>query len=215
MEEQASFETRSVLAPRRARLARLALILPAIAIVAAVAAGLSGRLSDPATAAAPDPTTVAAPSPTSEPAFPAQVLGINVRRLDALPRGLGRDEIFAIAGWYVTTSITDCPSVVVIRHDAALPEIRPDVDPSAYCDRSGVLFASRPDPDRREDPGVAAVAVKVALGVRMPPGLETVGTGATELVVLGHFAESAEDCQITVDCSRVLVVDHVGWTPDA
>jgi hypothetical protein len=237
MDEQASFEARAVLAPRRARLARLALLLPAVALVATAWAGVNGAPSDQATAEISGPTAVAAPSLTVEGStpgvapgvgrqqYPAQVIGLDVQRLDdVLPRGLGRDEVIAVAGWYVATAITDCPRLVVIRRQGSLPEVRRDFDELAFCDRSGVLYASRPDLDERlprnnlednrsKNAGLPAVAVTLVVGVVVPRELEMIGAESTEVVVVGRFIESGDRCRDLAGCRRELVVDHVAWTP--
>ena len=62
MDEQVAFETRAVLAPRRARLSRLALLVPALALVATAWAGLSGRSEQDSRAGQ---TAAAASRPTS------------------------------------------------------------------------------------------------------------------------------------------------------
>jgi hypothetical protein len=209
MDEQASFEARAVLAPRRARVARLALLLPVIGLVAIAWAGLSGPRSDKATTDITDPTAVAAPSLTVDAPYPAQVIGLDVQRLDDVqPRGLGRDDVIAVAGWYVATAITDCPPLAAIYREGSLPEVRGDADELAFCVRSGVLFASRPDA------GVPSVTVTVVVGVVVPPKLEMIGTDATEVVVVGRFVESGDGCGAPAGCRRELLVDHVAWTPD-
>jgi hypothetical protein len=202
MEERASFEARAVLGPRRARLARLTLLLPAVALVAITWAGLSGPRSDQATADITDPTASAA-APTARPQPPAQVVGLPVQRLDDIqPLGLGRDQVIAVAGWYVATAVTDCPPLAAIYRKGSLPEVRGDADSWAFCDRSGVLYASQPSLDEPPDRGDSAVAVALVIGVVVPPELEIIGAESTEVVVVGHFVD------------RELVVDHVAWTPD-
>lgn len=202
MEEQASFETRAVLAPRRARLARLALLLPALALVAVAWAGLSGAPSDTSTADVHDPTPMS---------YPGQVLGLPVHGLnDVLPRRLGSDDVVAIAGWYVPMAITDCPPLPAIYRDGALPFVRGDADTWAFCKRSGVLYAAAP-----QTAGVSAVATTLAVGIIAPLELETIGNDATEVVVLGRFVEAVPGCRGGDLCARQLVVDHVAWTPGA
>jgi hypothetical protein len=225
MDEQASFEAHAVLAPRRARLTRLGLLLPVVALVATAWAGVSGDRSDQATAENPGSTAVAAQSLPVEgstpavpgvrpPQNPAQVLGLAVQRLDDIrPRRLGRDDVIAVAGWYVATAITDCPPLAAIYREGSLPEVRGDADEWAFCDRFGVLYASRPDLD--ESPpsaGLAAVAVTLVVGVVVPPELEVIGADATEVVVVGRFVEPGDGCRVRLGCRRELVVDHVAWT---
>lgn len=229
MDEEATFEARAVLAPRRARLTRLALLLPVVALVAIAWAGLSGARSDKTTAAITDPTAVAAPSATpgvQRPEHPAQVVGLDVHRLDDVqPQSLGRDDVIALAGWYVATALTDCPPLAAIYREGALPEIRGDADTWAFCVRSGVLYASRPDLDERlptnnlnednrsNNGGLPSVAVTLAVGVVAPPELEMIGADATEVVVVGRFVEVGDGCGGPAGCRRELVVDHVAWTP--
>ena len=222
MDEQARFETRAVLAPRRPRLARLALLLPVAALVAIAWVGVSGGHPDQAATVLPDPTTAAAaslavegPTPAGTPGvgrphWPAQVLGLDVQRLkDIQPRGLGRDDVVVVAGWYVATEITDCPRLAALYRDGSLPEFRGDADELAFCKRSGMLYASRPDVDAR----LPAVDVAVTIGVIVPRELEVVGADATPVVVIGQFVESGDGCSVAAGCRSVLVVDHVAWTP--
>lgn len=219
MDEQASFEARPVLAPRRARLARLALLLPVVALVAIAWAGLSGAPSNLATADIPDPTALASPALTVlPPEHPAQVIGLAVRRLDDVqPRGLGRDDVIAVAGWYVPMAITDCPRLDAIYRDGALPYMRGDADRFAFCVRSGVLYASRPDLEdgRSGNTGLRAVAATLAVGIIAPPELELVGMDATEVVVVGRFVGFGDGCRVLATCRRELVIDHVAWTSGA
>jgi hypothetical protein len=137
-----------------------------------------------------------------------------VQRLDDIrPRRLGRDDVIAVAGWYVATAITDCPPLAAIYREGSLPEVRGDADEWAFCDRFGVLYASRPDLD--ESPpsaGLAAVAVTLVVGVVVPPELEVIGADATEVVVVGRFVEPGDGCRVRLGCRRELVVDHVAWT---
>lgn len=219
VDESASFETRAVLAPRRARSARLALLVPVVAFVAIAWAGLNGPRSGPTAALSPNPTTAPVPSLpvqaplTAEAPYPAEAIGLAVQRLGELQVGrLGFDAEVAIAGWYVPTSITDCPPLAAIYRDGALPYLRGDADKLAFCVRSGMLYPSRPDLPNGVPTGVA---VTVIAGVIMPLDLETVGANATQVVVLGRFAKSSDGCRTGVGCSRELVVDHVAWTPSA
>ena len=218
MDEEASFEARAVLAPRRARTARLALLVPVVAFVAIAWGGLSGNRSQPATAAAsPDPTTdaviAAVPTLLDEVAYPAQVIGIDVQPLGELQLGgIGFEEVVAIAGWYVPTAITDCPALAALYRDGALPYVRGDIDELAFCVRSGLLYPSRPDIPNGAPTGVA---VTVVVGVVMPLELEMVDERAIQVVVLGRFARIGDGCRLGIACSRELVVDHVAWTPGA
>lgn len=227
MDEQASFEARAVLPPRRARRSRAALLVPAIAFVVVAWAGLSGPRPDQSTARLPSPTAAAEPSPTAEVPYPERVIGLEVHQLDELPlRELGRNDVVAIAGWYRPTSISNCPAVAVIYRDGALPEIRPDVDALAYCDRSGILSADRPALSVRPPPkhhtddgtrhaGPSEVAVTFILGVKAPRAIELAGADATRVVLVAHVADVGDGCGTPAGCRRVLVVDYVGWTAGA
>lgn len=217
MDEQTSFEARPVLAPRRARRARLALLLPVVALVGIAWAGLNGAPANQATAELPTPTAVDAPS-VRPPELPAQVIGFDVKRLDEVQlQALDRNDVIAVAGWYVPMSITDCPPLAVLFRASAPPEVRGTVDGWAFCQRSGVLYASSPDiqDSWSGSAGLGAVAVTLGRGVMVPPELELIGTHATEVVVLGHFVESGDGCRGPAGCGRELVVDHLAWTPDA
>jgi hypothetical protein len=203
--EPTSFEARAILEPRRPRLARLALLLPVVALAAVAWAGMTGAPRDDRIADIPDTTAVAA-SPYPPPVHPDEVIGLAVHRLaDVQPRTLGRDDVIAITGWYVATAITDCPALAAIYRLGSLPYVRGDADELAFCVRLGVLYPSRPDPDdgRSENRRLAAVPVTIVVGVIMPPQLEMVGADPTEVVIVGRFAGSGAE----------LVVDHVAWTP--
>lgn len=236
MDEQASFEPQAVLAGPRAGWNRLAVVVPAIALAAIAWAGASGARSDQTVAGVPD-AAAAAPSiggnayPPSgavrAPRYPAQVIGFDVKRLDDVQaHGLGRDAPIAIAGWYVATAITDCPPLAAFYRAGSLPEVRRDiaaVDSWAFCDRSGVLYASRPALDGRmptddldnNQPavlGLPAVAVKMTTGVVVPPQLEMIGAAATPVVVVAHFVPSGGGpwCGSS-GCAQELVVDYLAW----
>lgn len=227
MDEQATFEARAVLPPRRARLSRAALLVPAVALVVVAWAGLSGPHADQSTVRLPSPSPAAEPSPTAEAPYPARVIGIEVHQLDELPLGeLGRNDVVAIAGWYRPTSISNCPAVAVIYRDGALPEIRPDVDALAYCDRSGILYAARPGvsirpllkhhtADGSRHAGPSKVGVTFILGVKAPREIELAGADATRVVLVAHVADVGDGCGTPAGCHRVLVVDYVGWTAGA
>ena len=237
MDHEATFEPRSVLGSRRAGWSRLRIVLPALALAATVWAGASGGRSDEKTTDEPGVVAVAAPSydanaprPSIAPAqaapYPAEVVGLEVQRLDSVQaRRLDRDAPVAVAGWYVATAITDCPRLAAIFRPARLPEVRGDTDTWAFCKRSGVLYASRPDLDERmptnnlednrsKEAGLPAVAVTLVIGVVVPQELENIGATATQVVVVGHFVESGSGCSAHAACSRELVVDHLAWAAD-
>lgn len=230
MDEEAGFEARAVLAPARRRRNRLVLALPAVALAALVLAGVSGPRQHRATAELPAATTLAqataviAPSPT--PAHPAAALGLPVHALDqVVPGQLGEDQVIALSGWYIATGVANCPPLAAIYRDGALPYLRGDADALAFCERSGVLYASPPDADGRLSTtshrndgsrvGPPAVDAKLAVGIIVPMGLEVIGATATEVVVIGRFVETGSRCGLPPGCHRGLVVDHVAWTPGA
>ena len=216
MTEPTTYEARAVLAPRRARLARLALLLPVVSLMAIAWAGFSGPHSDQATANIPDRTAGAAsssPVARSTPAIaPAEVIGLQVHRLDDVQTlSLSRDV--AVAGWYVATGITDCPSLPAIYRSGSIHEV-PEADQSAFCVRSGVLYASQPDVrvTQFESAGLPEVGVTIAVGVIVPPGLQMIRAPASEVIVVGRFVESGATCRVSIACPREFVVNHVAWT---
>jgi hypothetical protein len=211
MDEQASFEAQAVLAPRRARRSRLAIVVPALALAGIALAGYSGGRSDP-DAKPTDAAAVAPPSQTTAPLahavrYPAEVIGLDVHGLvDVQEQGLGLDAPVAIGGWYVATAITDCPPLDAFFRAGALPEVREDiatVDSWAFCRRTGVLYASRATYP------VAAVNATLITGVVVPPALEKIGGAATQVVLVAHFAP-AGGCR-GPRCVRELLVDYLGW----
>jgi hypothetical protein len=226
MGEPTKFEAHAVLGPRRARRSRLALLLPIVALIAIVWAGATGHRPDADTAVVPDATPIVATSATLEtaavgdqfggraPQVPEVALGLPVHGLDTIqPEKLRPDDVVAIRGWYVAMEITDCPPLDAIYKDGALPFLNGLTDQQAYCVRTGILYASEPNVEHARStlPGPTVIPVKVATGVVMPAQLEVIQPGATEVVVLGQFVESA-GCRTKVGCPE-LVVDHVAWAP--
>jgi hypothetical protein len=224
MDRRTTFETRAVLAGKGSRVRRVTLLVPALALVVTAWAGLSARPSATETPSAPnvaaathvdvgsDPASGAAAEGIS-PAFPREVVGLEVHGLaDIQTRTLTRDDVVAVSGWYVPTAIGDCPTP------------RDEPESLASCDRTGALFASRPNLSadslrnlveevRARNAGRSAVAATLAIGVVAPPELEAAGTTATPVVVVGHFVKSGETCIGRADCPRHLIVDHIAWTP--
>src|SRR5438552_14164684 len=161
MDPEATFAPQSVLGPRRSGWNRLGIVVPVLALVAALWAGASGAGSDRESAESPHAVAVASPSidvvpspaivvPPGAVRYPAQVIGLDVHRLDEVQaRGLRRDTPIAVAGWYALTEIADCPPLAAIYRAASLPDIRGDADEWAFCMRSGILYASRPNVDLR------------------------------------------------------------------
>ena len=227
MEEQATFEARAVLGPKRARRTRFALLVPALALVAIAWAGVSGARPNQSTAEAPDPTVEAAPRlnatvPTSTaPAVPgrprpAEVFGLDVQRLDDVqPGAFDRDDILVLTGWYVPKTITDCPQLAAIYRDGALPDVRGDTDVLAFCVRSGVLYTSHPD--LREDRFTEgrAVPATFVIGVQAPMEIETIGALPREVVFIARFVEGLPGCSAMAGCRPELLIDHVVWTAGA
>ena len=223
MDEQAAFETRAILPPGRARRSKLALVIPVAAFVMVALAGVSGRRDQPTTAERPTATADPVSGPAEASAvpdvtatqYPDQVLGLEVHRLDEVQLArLTRDDIIAIAGWYVALAITDCPSVVADLGDA-LPTSSLERDPWAFCERSGVLYAARTGLEQYDTIGPSAVPTLVIVGVRMPGRLEEVGAAPTQVVLLGHFVEASTACMGLGMCPSELLVDHLAWAPDA
>jgi hypothetical protein len=101
MDEQATFEPKAVLAPRRAGWNRLTIVVPALALAALAWAGANGGQSPQQVATATDAVAAVGPSPTLDtrgaPQYPTQTLGLKVKRLNEIdPLGLRRDEVVAI-----------------------------------------------------------------------------------------------------------------------
>jgi len=234
MDEQASFEPRSVLGSRRGRWNRLRVIVPALALASIAWIGFSGEHQggDVATGekVAKASSTAAVPSPADAPAspevaIPTQALGLAVHRLDSVqPEHLERGAVIAIAGWYVATAIAHCPPLDAFYRAGALPEVRGDiaaVDTWAFCERTGVLYAAQPVPDGHlptddldnNTPaalGLPAVATSMVIGVVAPPQLEKIGGAPTPVVVIGHFAPGP-NCPDRPACKPQLVVDYLPW----
>ena len=232
MDEQARFEARAVLTPRRGRWNRLAVAVPALALVAIAWAGVTGTRSASDVAQATDAVVVAAPSiAVPSPAialhqlagYPTRVVGLPVERLDEVQaQSFGRDTPVAVAGWYVATEITGCPPLAALYREGSLPEVRGDADSWAFCQRSGTLYGSRPDVEQHvpihnpagshsESAELSAVWVTMVIGVVVPRELEAIGTAATPVVLVGRFVESDAACSAPAGCGRQLVVDHVAW----
>ena len=234
MDEQTEFEARAVLSRKRTRWSRFAILVPALALVATAWAGLSGRSerndagASQAAAATSDtspnapPSLTAARPPKQQP--PGEVLGLDVRALDEVdPDGFERDEVIALAGWYLATAITDCPPLAAVFRETNGPEAESYVDSWRFCERSGVLFASRPEfsggqpandfqENRSKNSGLPAINVSVDERVVMPAQLEVIGGEATAVVVLGRFVEPNDRCHWPLDCPHELVVDHIAWS---
>jgi hypothetical protein len=230
MEEPASFEARAVLEPGRARRARFALLVPAVAFVAIAAAAFAGSHSNPTTdgiAGIAGPTALDAPSsaavePTPadtrepRPQRPAAVFGMEVHRLDEVQM-VSPDAIIAVVGWYTATGTTACPPLAAQFVESPSPVANRFIDAWAYCQRSGVLYASPPEVQDSwsGSAGLGAIHVEFSLGVVAPAELEAIASRATEVVVLGRFVGTSVGCDTLTACQRELLVDYVAWTPDA
>jgi hypothetical protein len=235
MDEQASFETKAVLTRRRARWNRLLVVVPVLAFGLTAWAGVSGPRSDGdqaaderATAAhAASTALVAIPSlaqdqPTG-PGFPSQVLGLAVRPLDDIPpQGDRGDAAIAVAGWYVATAMTACPSDSDIVRPGAIADLGVDADPRTFCARVGVLYATRPEADDGSPandakdgagPTAALASVQATLtpGMVVPAELETVANPATPVVFIGRLVDGSAVCYEPWGCPAALLVDRVVW----
>jgi len=235
MDEQASFEPQAVLGRRPAGRNRLLVAVPVLAFAGIAWAGLSGPRSDgevaagslttgpPATAAPAVTAAAVAVVPPAGPDYPTRLLGLAVHRLDDVqPAELGPNDVTAIAGWYVATAIIDCPPLAALYRAGSPPELSGGADSWAFCDRSGVLYASRPDLEQRlptnnlEDnrskgAGLPVIPAELMTGIPVPPALEVIGAAATPVVVLGRFVDSNAGCGSPAVCRRVLAIDHVAW----
>lgn len=69
--------------------------------------------------------------------------------------------------------------------------------------------------DDRSNAGVSTIAATVVVGVVVPAELEVVGPASTAVVVLGHFVEPGDGCEVLGDCTRELVIDYLAWTSGA
>lgn len=226
MDDRSGFEARAVIAPRRPRLARATLLLPVVALLAIAWVGVSGARQDHATAVVPLPTIAASLAGPSEVPFPGEVLGFNVQPLDTVQiQLLGLDTVVAVAGWYAPMLVADCPPLAALYVPGPHPNVRGEVDPYAFCARSGVFYAPRPDPnapvfiDTIEGvgyriPGLESIAASMVEGVVAPGELEAMGGDAAQVVVLGRFVYSGNACGTEAAC-RQLLIDYVAWTPGA
>jgi hypothetical protein len=226
MDDGSGYEARAVIAPRRSRLARATLLVPVVALVAIVWVGVSGARPDHPTAVVPLPTIAASPARPTEAPFPAQVLGFAVQPLDTIQiQGLGLDSVVAVAGWYAPMAIADCPPLAALYKAGPSTNGNPFVDAYAYCARSGVFYASRPEPDApvvidstegigSRSAGLESVAASMVEGVVATQELNAVGGNAAEVVVLGRFVYSGSACGTAAAC-RALLIDYVAWTPGA
>jgi len=225
--ENAGFEARGILVPRRARASRLAVLLPVVALLALAWAGASGRRVDVASAPTPVAAAVvassdvpeqsasplAAQAPTAD--VPPMVVGLHVQRLNEVrPRLLSRDDSVALVGWYATTAITDCPPLAAIYRDGARPGADGDVDSWAFCQRKGVFYAAPPSLAFTPSASgtIALVRATIAITVVVPRELEVIGAEPIEVVLVGRFVQKNDECGAATGCAPTFIVDHVAWT---
>ncbi len=234
MEEQASFEPRAVLAPRRAGSNRVAVIVPALALAATAWAGLSGPRAasdvanlqrEPSVAA---PPTATAPAPTVAPApggarYPTAVLGLDVRTLLDLDPVARADAVVAVAGWYMPSSKSNCPPTTDVAPRAYVAELGVVADRETFCARFGQLFPAAPlayggPSDQtiwqavRRTNGLTTIAVAMTPGVVVPEAISVGGAFvAAPVVLVGRIVDPGSMCAAHVGCPPELAVDRVVW----
>jgi len=153
MDEQASFEPQAVLGRRKAGWNRLAVLVPALALIGAVWLGTSGPQSDSPTPSAGDKAVAqasAAPAtvlpPQAPVAYPSTVLGIEVRTLADLQQAEIADQpVIAVTGWYVALPSLGCPTSYPVVRPELVAKLGIDADVHTFCERTGVLVAT-PNP---------------------------------------------------------------------
>jgi len=228
MDEQASFEPRAVLAPRRAGWNRLAVLVPAVALIGAVWLGTSGPQSDSPTPSGDD-KAVARESGTdaieqvpqrAPEAYPATVLGIEVRTLANLEQAdVGDRLVIAVAGWYVAWPSLGCPTSSGIE-PGFVAELGVNADIATFCDRSGVLV-STPNPAGSTNVGGAndhpygsatapALPVLLTPGVVVPPEVALPYVAPSEVILIGRLEDPGQRT-FQATTARQLVVDRVVW----
>ena len=214
MDEQASFEPQAVLPRRRAGWNRLAVIVPALALLGAVWLGTSGQqTASPSPSAGAEAVAAASqseaaidqgPQPTLE-AYPATVLGIEVRTLADLSQpGASDRPVIAVAGWYIAWPSLGCPTSYGVVQPGLLAELGVDADIRTFCDRSGVLIAT-------PNPGAApALPVTLTPGVVVPAEVVDPNAAPAQVIFVGRIDEpGTQTFQATT--ARRLVVDRVVW----
>jgi len=229
VDEQASFEPRAVLERRRAGRSRLAVIVPAVALIGAVWLGTSGPQSDSPIPSGGD-KAVARESPRQAPveqapqplpaAYPATVLGIEVRTLANLDDpGVANRPVIAVAGWYVPWPSLGCPNSSGVDRPDLVAELGVDADIRTFCDRSGVLVAT-PHPAGSMNVGGAndhpyGSGAAPALPVVLTPGVvlpaEVVpGAAPLEVVLVGRIEQPGQQT-FQATTARQMLVDRVVW----
>jgi hypothetical protein len=230
MDEQASFEPRAVLAPRRAGWSRLAVLVPAIGLVGAVWFGTSGPQSDSPTPSGDDKRVAhesqaevaieQVPQRAPE-AYPTTVLGIEVRTLADLDQvGVHDRPVIAVAGWYVAWPSLGCPTSSGVDQPGLVAELGVDADIRTFCDRSGVLVPT-PNPAGSTNVGGAndhpygsgaapALPVFLTPGAVVPPEVAAPDAAPTEVILVGRLEEPGQRT-FQATTARRLVVDRVVW----
>ena len=222
MDEQTTFEPKAVLAPRRAGWNRVAILVPALALAATSWVGFSGQRSSAESAAKPSDAPIVAasnapvvgppvrpPGPV-EPGYPARVLGLDVQALDDLQRYPPRDDLtIAIAGWYAAGSVSACPAPTDLEQPGFVAELGVDARVGTFCRRSGLLFASSP----ANVTALPALTVVMTPGIVLPPALDDIRGGATQVVLIGRLADERQclTCMPAAGFVWQLHVDRVVW----
>ncbi len=186
MDEQVTFEPQPVLGPRRAAWTRRLLVVPILALVGAAWIGTSGPHEQQAIAEATAPPESAAAPLTEQPrpAWPATILGLDVRTVDQLDPGTAYDGTdVAVAGWYAAWRPLGCPRRPAVDIPGFVGELRVNVDGETFCDRSGVLMST---PDRS---GLAALSVVLTPGVPTQPDLSNAGGAPAPVIMVGRLRE--------------------------
>jgi hypothetical protein len=232
MDERANFEPQAVLAPRRAGWNRLAVLLPAFALIVAVWLGISGASSDSRPGDGREPAIAQASKgqaavPSSQPAdrrgaaYPATVLGLEVQALaDIDQAAAAKQPVVALAGWYVAWPSLGCPTSTKVDQPELVAELGVDADIRTFCDRSGVLVAT-PNPAGSMNVGgandqpyraaaVPALPVVLTPGVVVPAEVAATGAAPAEVILVGRIIDPGQRTS-PATTERQLVVDRVVW----
>lgn len=220
MDEHAAFETQAVLPPRRRRGNAIGVLLTGLAVTGIVGAGALGGLTTeppvppavPAIADAPTaPASAAAsPGPTAEPGpiYPRSVLGLQVWTAAYVSTyGFGYFAgSFAVAGWFMPTGGTGCPTPRVAEDPSLALEFGVAADPDTFCQRSGSLFTGP-----LFDENVRPIEIELRPGVPAPPSLKDIAI-VTPVVLVGKLQNPGAACHSPGSCPSHMVVDRVAWS---
>jgi len=218
MDEHAAFETQAVLPPRRRRGNALAVVASGVAIAAIVGAGVLGGLKAnlpvpsavPAIADASSEPVTATPGPTAEPGpiYPRTVLGLQVWSAAYVSTyGFGYFAgSFAVAGWYMPTEGTGCPTPRVAEDPSLALEFGVAADPDTFCRRSGSMFSGP-----LYDENIAPIEIELRPGVATPPSLKDIAI-VTPVVFIGKLDNPGAACHRPSSCPSHMVVDRVAWS---